>query len=166
MALAQAAVGDPRPSLRPMTDGDMAFAEALYAADRAAEFAASGWPADTLALFLRDQFRLRHRHYRQCYPAANWLIVEAGGAAIGHLCTDETAHRIHVVDITLLPAERGRGHGTAILTDLLAAASRKRKPVSMHVERTNRALGLYLRLGFVEVEDRGLHLLLQSTPAA
>jgi ribosomal protein S18 acetylase RimI-like enzyme len=71
---------------------------------------------------------------------------------------------IRVVDVALLPAARGRGIGTALLRDLLAEGARTGKKVSIHVERFNRALGLYRRLGFGEVEENGPYLLMEWRP--
>lgn len=38
------------------------------------------------------------------------------------------------------------------------------KPLSIHVERFNRALGLYQRLGFRVEEDKDVYLLLVAQP--
>ena len=39
------------------------------------------------------------------------------------------------------------------------------KPVSIHVERFNPELRLYARLGFRQVEDKGVYLLMSRPPA-
>jgi GNAT superfamily N-acetyltransferase len=65
------------------------------------------------------------------------------------------------MDITLLPEHRGRGIGTRLLGDLMAEAAAGGKPLTTHVERFNRALALYERLGFIPVADKGVYLLLQ-----
>ena len=38
------------------------------------------------------------------------------------------------------------------------------KPLRIHVERMNPALGLYERLGFEQVEDRGVYWLMEWQP--
>jgi ribosomal protein S18 acetylase RimI-like enzyme len=65
-----------------------------------------------------------------------------------------------IVDVALLPAHRGRGIGTALLTPILDEAERTGRAVSIHVARENPARRLYDRLGFVQVADQGVHLLL------
>jgi len=70
------------------------------------------------------------------------------------------------MDIALLPEYRGRGVGGALLADLMAEASAGAKPLTIHVERFNRALRLYERLGFVPVADKGVYLLLQWSPTS
>jgi imidazolonepropionase-like amidohydrolase len=47
------------------------------------------------------------------------------------------------------------------LSDLLAEADAAAKPVTIHVERFNPALRLYARLGFVQIDDQGVHPLLE-----
>jgi len=70
------------------------------------------------------------------------------------------------MDIALLPEYRGRGVGGALLADLMAEASAGAIPLTIHVERFNRALRLYERLGFVPVADKGVYLLLQWSPTS
>ncbi|MDQ4086444.1 MAG: GNAT family N-acetyltransferase, partial [Pseudomonadota bacterium] len=146
---------------RPMTDADLPFSAALYASTRAAELARVGWPLEQQRLFLEQQHDAQHRHYRAAYPGAEWLIVERGGEAIGRLYLVEWDSELRVVDISLVPAARGTGIGGAILSDLIAVAQAAGKPLSIHVERDNRARRLYDRLGFETVEDKGVYLLMQ-----
>ena len=63
-----------------------------------------------------------------------------------------------MIDISLLPEVRGQGLGKAVMSDVVAAARITGKTVSLHVERTNPARRLYARLGFVQVEDKGIYL--------
>jgi hypothetical protein len=38
-------------------------------------------------------------------------------------------------------------------------------PIVLHVERGSRAVRWYLRMGFTQIEDRGVHLFLLRPPA-
>ncbi len=151
---------------RPMTDRDLPFVAALYATTRADEMAGSGWPAEMQRAFLDQQHRAQHHHYRTFHPDAEWLIVEREGADLGRLYVEESADRFLLIDISLLPESRGTGIGGAILADLLDLARARAKPVSLHVERSNRARRLYVRLGFRLVEDNGLYLRMEWRPEA
>ncbi|PYJ86874.1 MAG: GNAT family N-acetyltransferase, partial [Verrucomicrobia bacterium] len=51
--------------------------------------------------------------------------------------------------------------GTKLLRDLQEEARGAGKSLTIHVERFNRALELYQRLGFKQVEDKGVYLLLE-----
>jgi ribosomal protein S18 acetylase RimI-like enzyme len=140
---------------RTMTDGDLPFVAALYAPSRAGEVAGTGWPAAAQAAFLEQQHRAQHSHYRATYPKGEWLLIERGGEPIGRLYLAEELGQLLVVDISLLPAARGGGLGTAILRDVLAG---EKRPVMLHVQRTNRARRLYERLGFELVEEQPIYL--------
>ena len=147
-----------------MGDGDLPFVAELYASTRREEVAQTGWPAEMREAFLRQQHEAQHSHYSIHYGDAEWLIIERGGAAIGRLYLRDEPERLHVIDISLLPASRGQGIGGAILRDVLDQASRAGKGVSIHVEKFNPARRLYDRLGFRLVEDQGVYDLLEATP--
>ena len=145
-------------TLRPMTDDDLTFIETLYASTRTEELAQTGWPMTVREHFLKQQHDAQYRHYRAAYTGADWLIVEQAGAPIGRLYLLESERDYHVIDISLLPEVRGQGLGKAVMSDVVAAARITGKTVSLHVERTNPARRLYARLGFVQVEDKGIYL--------
>jgi ribosomal protein S18 acetylase RimI-like enzyme len=69
-----------------------------------------------------------------------------------------------VADIIIQPAQRGSGIGTVLIRQLLHEAGQSRKPLRLHVLRTNRAIQLYQRLGFAIVGDTGTHVLMEVRP--
>jgi ribosomal protein S18 acetylase RimI-like enzyme len=142
---------------RAMTDADLPFVASLYASTRAEEVAATGWPEATQAAFLEQQHRAQHHHYRATYPNAEWLIVERDGERIGRLYLADQGHELLLIDISLIPDCRRSGIGAALIGDLLAFARSDRRPVTLHVERTNPAHRLYERLGFRPVEEMAIY---------
>ena len=54
-----------------------------------------------------------------------------------------------------------RGIGTTLLHGLQSEAAAAGKPLRLHVERFNPALRLYERLGFQQIEDRGVYLFME-----
>jgi GNAT superfamily N-acetyltransferase len=153
--------GPPRYTLRPIDDGDLPFLRGLYASTREEELAGVDWPAAQLEAFLDQQFAAQHRWYQEQYEGASFDVVEVAGEPAGRLYVARWPTEVRLVDVSLLPAWRGRGVGTALLQAVIAEASAAGKPVSIHVERMNRALGLYARLGFRLREDKGMYLLLE-----
>jgi ribosomal protein S18 acetylase RimI-like enzyme len=123
------------------------------------------WDDAAKEAFLRMQFSAQDRWYHEQTPDASYQVVLVDGEPAGRLYVDRRADEIRIVDISLLPEYRGRGIGSALLGDVLAEADAARKRVSIHVERFNRALGLYERLGFAQVEDQGVYLLLERAPS-
>jgi ribosomal protein S18 acetylase RimI-like enzyme len=77
---------------------------------------------------------------------------------------DRQPDEFRIVDIAVLPEFRGRGTGTMLLNGILAEADEAGVPVRIHVERFNPALSLYERLGFREVGDTGVYVLLERAP--
>lgn len=147
-------------SLRPITPADENFLARVYASSRADELAITGWTEQLKADFCRMQFDAQSADYTANYPEASFQIIEQDGWPIGRLYVDRSPKEIRIVDITLLPEFRGSGIGTNLLRELQDEARSARKPLTIHVERFNRALTLYQRLGFEQIEDKGVYLLM------
>ncbi|HEX8668750.1 MAG TPA: GNAT family N-acetyltransferase [Allosphingosinicella sp.] len=151
-------------SVRPAGETDLPLLTAVYSSTRVEEVAATGWPEEMQRAFLAHQFDAQHRHYRQHYPGAEWLVMERDGAAVGRLYLDEWSDQLRLIDIALLPEARGLGAGEAILRDLQDAAAAAGKPLTIHVERQNPAMRLYLRLGFRRIDEHGVYELMEWRP--
>jgi GNAT superfamily N-acetyltransferase len=151
---------------RPFTEADLPLIERLYVSTREAEVAQTGWPEDAQRAFLSQQFRAQHSHYQTHYYDMEWLIVERAGQPIGRLYLFEASDEFEIVDITIGPEARGEGIGGAIIEDVFDLARPTGKRVSIHVEKNNPARRLYLRMGFVMIEDRGVYDLMAWEPAA
>ncbi len=151
-------------SYRPSTEADQPFLALVYASTRVEEVAQTGWPLEMQHQFLAHQADAQHRHYREHYPNAEWLVIERGGEPVGRLFIEEWPSQIRLIDIALLPAARGDGVGGAILADLMEMAAAAAKPLSIHVERNNPAMRLYLRLGFAKIDEHGVYDLMEWQP--
>ncbi len=112
-------------------------------------------------MFCRMQFGAQTADYRANYPDASFQIIERDGMAAGRLLVLRSEEAIHVIDIALLPEHRGAGIGTKLLKELQDEAKAAGKPLTIHVERFNPALRLYERLGFKQVEEKGVYLLME-----
>ena len=126
--------------------------------------AAVPWSDDEKAAFLQMQFDAQHRFYMEQFANADYQVVLVDGTPAGRLYLDRRADEIRIVDIALLPAHRGRGVGGRLMGRVLDEAASKGLAVRIHVERNNPALRLYRRLGFTQVEDQGVYLLMQWLP--
>jgi len=146
--------------LRPMLDNDLPFLASLYASTRERELEPVPWTAEEKAAFLAFQFQCQHQHYQQHYQDARFDIVECGAEPIGRLYLAPLEGELRIMDIALVPGTQRRGIGTRLIQAVLARARAEGRRVSIHVERDNPALALYLRLGFEVREDRGVYLFL------
>ena len=148
-------------TLRSIAPEDDAFLARVYASSRVEELAVTPWSEEQKAEFCRRQFDAQSAYYAVNYPGASFQVIERDGLAVGRLYVARWEKEIRIVDITLLPEFRGSGIGTNLLRELQEEARSASKSLTIHVERFNRALGLYQRLGFQQVEDKGVYLLMR-----
>jgi GNAT superfamily N-acetyltransferase len=146
--------------------GDEDFLFSVYASTREQELAGVEWGASQTEAFLRQQFTAQHQWYTGQYDGASFHVVVVDGHRAGRLYVARWPEEIRIMDIALLPEYRGKGIGSALLADLTAEAAEAGKPLTIHVERFNPALRLYLRLGFTVAEDKGVYLLLARPPTS
>jgi len=147
-------------SYRNLNAGDFPFLQVLYRSTREGELGRTPWSEAEKQGFIAMQFEAQHRHYQQHYPEALWLMIERRGQPAGRLYLERWAREHRIIDIALAPECRGQGIGRAILEDLIEEAEAAGKPLSIHVEKENPAMRLYLRLGFERLEDKGVYDLL------
>jgi RimJ/RimL family protein N-acetyltransferase len=132
-------------SYRPSTEADLPLLASVYASTRLEEVAQTGWPTEMQLQFLAHQADAQHRHYQAHYPNAEWLVIERGGEAIGRLYVEEWPSQIRLIDLQAMAADAG-------------------KPLTIHVERNNPAMRLYLRLGFAKIAEHGVYDLMEWRP--
>ena len=147
--------------LRAATSGDDPFLAQVYAGTRAAELALVAWTEKDKAAFVEMQFRAQAQYYREHYPNTSFDVIVFDDQSVGRLYVARWSDEIRIVDIALLPEFCNRGFGTRLIRGLQSQARDANKPLRIHVERFNRALTLYERLGFRQVEDRGVYLFLE-----
>ena len=150
--------------LRPAGAGDAELLFSIYASTREEELAVVPWDASAKEAFLRMQFKAQDTHYHAAYPNASYDLVVSGNDVLGRLYVHRGERAWRVLDIALLPEHRGGGIGTRLMREILTEAATAGKPVQIHVERLNPARHLYDRLGFSEIEDQGIYLLLERAP--
>jgi GNAT superfamily N-acetyltransferase len=148
-------------SFRPIADADLPFLARLYASTRLEELAVTDWSDAQKASFLQSQFDAQHAHYQKHYTGSDFFVIDQAGQAIGRLYLARWKSEHRIVDIALLPEHRGRGVGSALLRDLLDEAAGAAKAVTIHVEKFNPAMSLYLRLGFVAAREEGAYQLMR-----
>jgi GNAT superfamily N-acetyltransferase len=159
--MAEAIRGGRSVTLRPATSDDDPFLALVYAGTRAAELAAVPWTDEEKAAFVQMQFAAQAQYYREHYPNTSFDVIVLDDEPVGRLYVARWSDEIRIVDIALLPEYCNRGIGSTLLRQLRSEAVAARKPLRIHVERFNPARRLYERLGFRQVEDKGVYLFLE-----
>ena len=153
-----------RATLRPSRDSDRELLLAVYGSTRADELDLVAWPPGGREAFVEMQFSAQDHEYRRLNPKGSFDVIEVDGEGAGRLYVDRRPGDLRIIDIALLPQYRGRGIGGRLIRALQREAAAGGCIVSLHVEATNRAAGLYERLGFVVVEDQGIHRRMEWAP--
>jgi GNAT superfamily N-acetyltransferase len=126
-------------SRRPATAGDLEF---LY---RLTRESLGPWVIQTFGPW--DDAAQRERFFRETLVETH-EVVERDGEPIGCLCTSIQPGALKLHRVFLLPAAQGRGLGTALVREVMAAARARGLPLRLRVLRVNPARNLYERLGF------------------
>jgi len=148
-------------SLRAATDDDEVLLYRLYAVSRYEEMSVLDWEPERRELFLTMQYRALRSHYRDAFPEALWSIVQVDGHDVGMVSVIPMEKEIRLGEMVLMPEVRGRGICTDVVRQWCAEGVRSGRPVRLHVERTNGALSLYQRLGFVVIEELPAHFFME-----
>ena len=151
-------------TLRPAGQEDEPFLCRVYVSTRMDELAVTDWPLEQKLAFLESQFLAQQQHYRTHYTDTEYSVVLRANEQVGRLYVGRWRDEIRIVDIALLPEFRGQGIGTSLIAELLQEARARNVPVRIHVEIFNPARALYDRLGFQQVEDKGVYVLMECSP--
>jgi RimJ/RimL family protein N-acetyltransferase len=147
--------------LRPEQEEDRDFRFRLFVDSRLPEFALLRQQVGPAAYdqIMQMQFHAQTVTYRAQFPEARFDIIELDDRPIGRIVVDRPLTMVHIVDQAVVPAERNRGIGTAIMQALMDEAGRIGLPVRLKVASSNDpSMRLYLRLGFVPIETAPLFI--------
>jgi GNAT superfamily N-acetyltransferase len=115
-----------------------------------AALARSRWSHLPLPELIDLQDRAQRAAYIEQWGAAGEHIVEVDGTAVGRVWWADTATGRTIVDLALLPDQRGTGTGTQVTKELIAGAGDR--AVHCTVDLTQQAwYDQLIRLGFCEV---------------
>jgi len=113
-------------ALRTATPADDDFIHASYASTRTEELAQLPWTDAEKHAFLHMQDTARSASYRHQWPDAVVQVIEVDGQPAGCLCVSRTPEEIRVLDIALVPGQRGTGIGTRLLRALQSVVAHDR----------------------------------------
>lgn len=127
---------------------DAAFLSQLYASTRT-DLLYLPVPREVVDAIIRQQEQLQIQGYAQSFPHARTLVLEHLGVPVGRLVLNEAQGELRVVDISVAPQARRRGHARAVLGALQRRGHEEGARVTLRVRRDNpNARALYVSLGF------------------
>jgi ribosomal protein S18 acetylase RimI-like enzyme len=153
-------------SLHLVTDFRDPFLLQLYGTTRELEMNLLPWPAEQKENFLTSQYESREIHYSRVFPKAQNFVICLEDKPIGRLYLDRGDLEIRIVDFALLPEYRGLGIGTNLVRELQREVMETGKVLTGSVDRMNRAVNFWQRLGFQLDESTSMYLPMAWRPPA
>lgn len=147
-----------------ISDEDMAFLLHVYSTTRWEEMIQAPWSDVQRHEFLNQQFQAQHVHYQTYYTTAEFLLIVKDNQNIGRLYIDRNKSTFCIIDIALIPEFKYKGIGTKILQEIIKEAQITDKKIVIHVESFNPAYKWYEKLGFKQVEDKGVYQYMEWYP--
>jgi RimJ/RimL family protein N-acetyltransferase len=151
--------------LRPVQLDDEEFLCKVYASTRAEEMKLVPWDEAQKEAFVRMQFAAQQQHYGGFFPEAEHLLIALDDQPVGRIYINRDEQEIRILDVTILPEQRGAGVGTPLVKGIMAEAAETNRCVSIYVESHSPALRLFERLGFSMVENDDVNALMRWCPA-
>lgn len=143
--------------LRAVRTEDAGFLAALYLSTRP-DLGALPVPRGVIEGIARHHQAMQRQDYARAYPGLKEWIVEDEDAAVGRLVLAPGAGTVRVVDLSVAPAARRRGHARNILLGLQHKAGLKGEDITLRVRMDNAAArALYASLGFRVLGGDALH---------
>ena len=103
-------------------------------------------------------------HFEATFDGGTWQVILVSGQPVGMIRTTETATRVYLDDIEILPDFQHQGLGSAIVSWVIREASAAGKPTALQVLRVNPARRLYERLGFDVIGEDDVHVRMLRRP--
>lgn len=134
---------------RPPDQSDDAFLARLYASTRT-DLLHLPVPTGVVSSIIRHQQQLQSASYATDFPNAEHLLLEHEGTPVGRAVIHQSREETRLVDLSIAPEARRRGHARAVLRALQERATHDAMSITLRVRKDNAAArALYLSHGFV-----------------
>lgn len=128
------------------------------------------WSPEQQALaekLVQHQFAAHEAHFKRV--KSKWdtkdCAIELDGQVVGRFIVRQDSKEVHLADITVHGAHRGKGLGQAVLDAVMGECLQSKRVLRLYVDLDNPALQFYARLGFQVIERHPLHCLMEWVPA-
>lgn len=144
------------------TNKDEEFLLSLYASTREDELIMNSMTQKEKKIFIKQQFTLRQKEYKEKFTDAKFLIIKRKKQNIGRVVYN-FKDKVHLIDIAFVKKSRSSGFGTKIINSLISNANKLNKTFKLSVCMDNpRALQLYHRLGLEIVNTQGYYYFMET----
>jgi ribosomal protein S18 acetylase RimI-like enzyme len=150
--------------LQESTENDSEFFMELFGEIKNSELHLDMWPETIRNQMIRMQYNGFMQSVHTEFPEhIDYLILYQSEKA-GRLQLDKNDKGFRIINISLLPAYRNIGIGSAIIQKIIEEANFKSIPVYLEVDKTNKAAYLYNKLGFTIYQQNEIKYLMIYSP--
>jgi ribosomal protein S18 acetylase RimI-like enzyme len=134
--------------LRPVTTADQPFLDILYRSTRTDLAMLGAGPAIDAVIAMQQ--KIHDSGQRTHFPQARHLLLQQDGCCVARIVLDRDAHRLHLVDIAVLPSAQRQGIASGLLRWMQQEAASENLPLTLNVRKDNHvARHMYIKLGFI-----------------
>jgi ribosomal protein S18 acetylase RimI-like enzyme len=149
-------------TLRPRRKSDEEFLRLAYATTREEELNSVVLPSGFREAFLIHQFDAQQKHFETFFQNLDYQIVEFDGEPVGRFCLLWEDTSVHVVDITVITAFRGKKIGSALMEALVKEADAKGITASLMYDKLKPYMEkFYNRYGFKITKEYPTHFFME-----
>ena len=148
-------------TLRPARTDDQEFLYRLFYSVYSEKLQLVPLNAEEKKTLVELMYQSFTRHYDSLAAGSDDRLVLLNNESIGRMILFQMREEIRLADLAILPQYRGRGIGTALISQVQTESMMSKRPVRLQVARFDRALKLYQRLGFYKTDAIGPHLHLE-----
>jgi ribosomal protein S18 acetylase RimI-like enzyme len=148
-------------TLRPARTDDQEFLCRLFYSVYLEKLQLVPLSAEEKKTLVKVMYQGFNRHYNSLTPDSDDRLVLLNNEPIGRMILLQMREEIRLADLAILPQYRGRGIGSALISQLQTESMMSKRPVRLQVARFDRALRLYQRLGFYKINAAGPYLHLE-----
>ena len=140
---------------KPATSSDVSFARHIHHA---------AYLDVVVRQFGQWNAEMQNKFFEEDWASGPSDIIMYNGICCGYSRIDVRADYSVVCELVILPEFQRKGIGTAILRQVISEAEQRGIPVKIGALKENRALELYRRLGFRDVDSSSTHIGLEYRP--
>lgn len=157
--------------LRPVDPDDEPFLRRLRAQVDTERLGLHAWSpeqAETARLLIDLQFRAHAAHYRKVKN--NWdtkdCVIELDGVPVGRFVVTQDSKVVHLADLAVDFAHRGKGLGHAVIDTMKAECEQSRRVLRLCADRSSTVVQFYVQQGFLTVQEELTHWVLEWVPSS
>lgn len=108
--------------------------------------------------------KLQDKFFYDNWDNPGFKIIELDGTPCGYTRIEYMPNQVEGHELVISPEYQNKGIGTFVLNKLIDDAKKRSVPAKLQVFTENRAIELYKRIGFCEIDRNENHIIMEWRP--